>query len=345
MDLYGSLLKPLAFRCDPEFAHEAGLALIASGAFRSRKHEDPRLAQTLFGVHFSNPIGLAAGFDKNAVAADRWEDFGFGFAELGTVTYLQQPGNPGPRLFRIPEEEALINRMGFNNQGAQAMAQRLSASQPAIPIGINLGKSKITELKDAPRDYQRSFKRLHTLGDYFVVNVSSPNTPGLRALQEKGPLLDILSSMKEVDATRPLFVKVAPDLEHSALDQVIEVAHEANLTGLIATNTTLRRDVLRRDPQLEGGLSGKPITRLANDFMRHLFSSCEREMILIGVGGIGSGKDAYERVCSGAHLCQVYTGWVYGGPDTAVRILRELSGILDREGIEDLASIRGSAPS
>jgi dihydroorotate dehydrogenase len=344
MSLYESLVRPLAFLVDPERAHNLAVSLISRGLIRATPFEDPRLQQTLFGVDFPNPLGLAAGFDKNAVAVDHWHRLGFGFAELGTVTAHAQPGNPKPRLFRLPEDKALINRMGFNNDGSETVAYRLQAAKPQLPVGINLGKSKITELEKAPEDYRISFARLRHHGVYFVINVSSPNTSGLRTLQERGPLLEIVQAIRSVDPEMPLFVKVAPDLEMDALDEVVEVAHESKLTGLIATNTTISREAITSAVSKEaGGLSGLPLREKSDQFLSHLFKSSNRELILIGVGGIFSGEDIYRKISLGAHLCQIYTGWIYAGPSSAPRMLRELVACLDKEGVKSLADLRGSA--
>lgn len=342
MDLYGTLLKPLAFRMDPESVHEAALGLIADGGIRPNGLLDLRLEQKLFGVNFKNPLGLAAGFDKNGIAIDRWGELGFGFAELGTATNEPQPGNEKPRLFRLPEEEAVINRMGFNNHGAQALALRVAASQPGIPLGINIGKTKVVDIQRSPQDYQAAFRRVHRLGDYFVVNVSSPNTPGLRGLQDRGALSDVLDAMLDVDKTRPLFVKIAPDLSEGALEDVIAVATEKRLCGIVATNTTLRRDILRKDPLIEGGLSGKPIREVANETLRFLSSRAPRDMVLIGVGGIFTGADLFERIASGAHLCQIYTALAYRGPGAAPSILSEFIEALESAGNPKLEELRGS---
>lgn len=323
-------------------AHDWGLELIRRGVVSAPTLFDPRLKSTRFGVTFANPIGLAAGFDKNGVAVDRWHELGFGFAELGTVTAHAQPGNPKPRLFRLPESRAIVNRMGFNNLGSSALASRLQSQKSEIPIGINLGKSKITELKDAATDYQTSFKRLHLLGDYFVINVSSPNTPGLRALQDRSALDEIILAMQAVDAAVPLFVKIAPDLSSEAIDDALRLALDRNLAGLIATNTTLDRSNLPVDPKIDGGLSGAPLCARANEVMRQLSSQCPPEFTLIGVGGLFSGTDVFERMRSGAHLCQLYTGWVYGGPGTAPRVLRELLELMERDSIARLEEIRAS---
>lgn len=300
--------------------------------------------QTLFGLRFDHPIGLAAGFDKNGVAATRWSRLGFSFAELGTVTRHAQPGNPRPRLFRLPADRALINRMGFNNHGADALAARLVGARPVvgIPIGVNVGKSKVTPVEDAPADYAYSFGRLSPLADYVVVNVSSPNTPGLRDLQERGPLTEILSAMQTIDRGKPLFVKVSPDLTLGQVDEVIAVVHELGLTGIVATNTTLDRVGLSRDPAEEGGLSGAPLREAANLMMRYLASSCDPRVALIGVGGIFDADDLYERIASGAHLVQLYTGWVYGGPNLVPWTLAQFIERLDREGIRSLSELRAT---
>ena len=328
---------------DPEKVHELAMGMLEKGFIRAPEFREKRLEQTLFGVHFPNPIGLAAGFDKNAKALDFWHQLGFGFVEVGTITYHAQPGNPRPRLFRIPEDKALINRMGFNNDGAQKVATRLASAKSQVPVGVNLGKSKIAELAQASTDYQESFRLLHDFGDYFVVNVSSPNTPGLRALQEKGPLLEIIHAIREVDAAKPLFVKMAPDLEFSALDDVIAVAHETKLTGLIATNTTIGREGISHDPGQAGGMSGAPLLTRSNQFLSYLYQSCDMDMVLIGVGGIMSGADVYEKIRLGAHLCQIYTGWIYGGPKMIPAALKQLNWFMRRDGFESIAEVRGTA--
>ncbi|RYG24491.1 quinone-dependent dihydroorotate dehydrogenase [bacterium] len=343
MGLYESVARPLAFRIDPERVHELAMRGIQSGLFKAPTFSDSRLESERFGVRFPNPVGLAAGFDKNGVALDRWRDLGFGFIEAGTVTFRPQSGNPKPRMFRVPEAQGLINRMGFNNEGAGALAHRLEKSNPGIPLGINLGKSKIAELAAASEDYAGSFHLLHTHGDYFVVNVSSPNTPGLRSLQDAGALREILAAMREVDPTRPVFVKVAPDLTPDALDEVVGVAVEAKLTGLIATNTTISREMLPRDPGESGGLSGRPVQEMADRALAHLYRTCPKDMVLIGVGGIMNGDDAYRKITLGAHLVQIYTGWIYGGPGLVPAINRRIVELMERDGFKTLDEVRGSA--
>ncbi|MCU0315968.1 MAG: quinone-dependent dihydroorotate dehydrogenase [Fimbriimonadaceae bacterium] len=320
MSLYESLLRPVLFGLDAETAHELGMKAIRSGLLSVPEVTHPSLERKLFGVSFRNPVGLAAGFDKNAVAVDHWHKLGFGFVEVGTITKHPQPGNPKPRLFRLPADKGLINRLGFNNEGAEAVASRLSKSSPQIPLGINLGKSKVTELAEAAEDYAYSFKLLRQFGAYFVVNVSSPNTPGLRALQEKGPLTQILWRLREIDGSAPLFVKIAPDLEPEALQEIVEVAVQFDLAGLIATNTTLSRERLTADPKQEGGLSGAPLRERADSVLKSLRALCPPEMTLIGVGGIVTQEDAKRKMDLGASLIQVYSGWVYNGPDFATKL-------------------------
>jgi dihydroorotate dehydrogenase len=281
---------------------------------------------------------------------NHWHKLGFGFVEVGTITYHPQPGNPKPRMFRLPEDNALINRLGFNNQGAEVAATRIRAARSPVPFGINLGKSKVTPLEEAARDYEQSYRLLHELGSYFVVNVSSPNTPGLRSLQEKGALVEILAKLKEADASRPLFVKIAPDLETHAIDEVIEVAHEQKLTGLIATNTTISRDAIpeeRREQAraLEGGLSGAPLKQRSDEVLRYLHGACDKNMILIGVGGIFTGRDLYDKIAAGAHLAQIYTGFVYGGPNTCWRVLSEFLELLERKSLEEIRGSGSRTPS
>lgn len=340
MSLYESLLRPILYRLDPERAHELGLHAIAHGLVSTRVPNDPRLRQELFGVSFHNPLGLAAGFDKNAIAVAQWQNLGFGFVEIGTVTAQGQPGNPKPRMFRLPDERALINRLGFNNEGAEAVARRLEGTPRNLPLGINLGKTKVTSLEGASADYRTSFARLANLGDYFVVNVSSPNTPGLRSLQDKGPLRDIFGALAEVRGERPLFVKVAPDLTDDALADVIEVATDFALTGMIATNTTLSRSALRRDPGIEGGLSGAPLTARADEVLAFIARHAPHEFVLIGVGGVMTPGDFIRKIELGAHLVQTYTGFVYGGPGFPARCLEALIARLDRDGMRSVAELR-----
>jgi dihydroorotate dehydrogenase len=325
VSFYSSIIRPIAFRMDPEHVHEQAMKLISSGLLPGHKQPLVNDSLELFGVSFPNRIGLAAGFDKNALAVDYWHRFGFGFVEIGTVTWHSQPGNDRPRLFRLPKDQALINRMGFNNDGATVVAERLAKSNPKIPVGINLGKSKITPLEEAHLDYRQSFEVFQGLGDYFVVNVSSPNTPGLRTLQDKEPLLRIFGELREVNDKVPLFVKVAPDLTTEALAEILDVAIESKLAGIIATNTTISREKLLSRTDLTsqtGGLSGTPVREKSNDALSFLKHNAPPEMALIGVGGVFTKDDYQEKIELGASLVQLYTGWIYGGPGLVPELLR-----------------------
>ena len=334
--LYEKIIRPLIFATcpDAETAHERGMralgalhrtaALARAVAARTSVH-DPRLERTVMGLRFPNPVGLAGGFDKNAVAPRAFEALGFGFIELGTVTRHPQPGNPRPRVFRFPKDEAILNRFGFNNDGAEAMAVRLAACGPlGIPVGISLGKSKITPLEEAAEDYLFSLRSLHNYGDYFAVNVSSPNTPNLRALQDGAALdalLQVLVAETRAQAAhspnaappKPIVVKVAPDLTLSALDEVLAVCTTRGVAGIVATNTTLTRDGLSRPTTEEGGMSGRPLTQRSRAMVAHIAKNAPA-LALIGVGGIMTTDDAARMLDAGAHLLQVYTGFVYRGP-------------------------------
>jgi len=322
---FENLVKPLLFKMDAEKAHNLAMTAIKRGWVKGATYSDPKLRRELFGVSFPNPVGLAAGFDKDGVALDRWKDFGFGFIEIGTVTRHAQPGNPKPRLFRLINEKAIINRMGFNNEGADALIRRLESSQPGIPLGINIGKSKVTPLEQAADDYGYSFKLLREHGDYFVINVSSPNTEGLRSLQDRDSLTKIIWRIKEIDQNKPLFVKIAPDLEESALDELIEVAQDFGLTGLIATNTTIDRKMLPNDPSQTGGLSGAPVKDKAIAILKYLRKNTADDFHIIGVGGIMSPNDATERMADGANLIQIYSGWIYNGLAFPSDICRQIA--------------------
>lgn len=367
MDIYRAAIRPLLFsalKANPEQLHQQTLRMLSSmNQNRKGFHwllrqmeqnlivEDTRLKQSLWGVSFSNPLGLAAGFDKDGVAAGVWESLGFGFAELGTVTFYPQPGNPRPRLFRLPQDQAALNRMGFNNQGSAALQECLANQTARIPLGINLGKSKVTPLEEAATDYLGSFQRLKGLGDYFVVNVSSPNTPGLRSLQDAASLSLILEALQnENDAQKPILVKIAPDLEWDAIADVIQLAQTYHLAGIIATNTTIRRDNLSTsilketgNPITEeaGGISGKPVRDRATEVIRFIYQQTEGQLPIIGVGGIFTAEDAWEKITAGASLIQVYTGWVYEGPFMVKRILRGLLEKLDENGLDSITDAVG----
>jgi dihydroorotate dehydrogenase len=312
------------------------------------------LQQTLWNLVFPNPVGLAAGFDKDGVAAGAWPSLGFGFAELGTVTLHAQPGNPRPRLFRLPADRAALNRMGFNNQGAAALSERLQKSQKplhASPIGVNLGKSKMTPLAKAIDDYVGSFRLLKSWGDYFVVNVSSPNTPGLRSLQEADQLGPILAALQtENQNHKPLLVKIAPDLEWDAITEILHLAQTYQLAGIIATNTTIQRDGLKTHTLKQtgnllteeaGGISGAPLRQRSTDVIRFIWQQTQGELPIIGVGGIFTAEDAWEKITAGATLIQVYTGWIYEGPWMVRRILGGLLQRLEEHNLSSLAQAVG----
>jgi dihydroorotate dehydrogenase len=356
VDIYQRVFRPLIFRgVDPEFAHIQALNLLSQlGELPSR----PPMSwqQTLWNLVFPNPIGLAAGFDKDGVVAGVCSSLGFGFVEVGTVTLQAQPGNPRPRLFRLPQDRAVLNRMGFNNQGAAALAERLRGlrTKPMssqIPIGINLGKSKITPLAEAVADYVGSFKLLQLWGDYFVVNVSSPNTPGLRSLQEADQLAPILAALQAENHTqKPLLVKIAPDLEWDAIAEILKLAQTYQLAGIIATNTTIRRDGLKTPilnqtgkPLTEeaGGISGLPLRQRSTDVIRFIWQQTQGQLPIIGVGGIFTAEDAWDKITAGASLVQIYTGWIYEGPGMVKRILQGLVQKLADNSLPDVASAVG----
>lgn len=295
--------------------------------------EDKRLSRNLWGIDFPNPVGLGAGFDKDAKYTDALACLGFGFVEIGTVTPRPQPGNPKPRMFRLPADSALINRMGFNNEGAKAAAQRLRGRKEKLVIGGNIGKNKDTANEDAIKDYEICFRDLYDTVDYFVVNVSSPNTPGLRELQDKEPLMRILNRLmkinKELGAPKPLLLKIAPDLTQGQLDDIIDLVQETGIQGLVATNTTIDRTGLNT-PQSEvgvigaGGLSGKPLREKATEVIRYINKKSSGKIPVIAVGGIFTAEDAIEKLEAGAVLVQVYTGFIYEGPAIARNICKGL---------------------
>jgi dihydroorotate dehydrogenase len=316
---------------------------------------DRRLQQTLWGLNFDNPLGLAAGFDKDGTAAGMWSSFGFGFAELGAVTLSAQPGNPRPRMFRLPEDQAALNRMGANNLGAAVMADTLEQTwkrEPRkIPIGINLCKSKIASLKDAAADYLGSFQYLEQVADYFVINVSSPNTPGLRSLQSGEQLEPILSTLQTANThQKPILIKIAPDLEWQDIQDILNLATSYNLAGVIATNTTIRRDGLNTKILKEtgksiqeetGGISGLPVKERSTEVIRFIYQETAGKIPIIGVGGIFNADDAWAKIIAGASILQVYTGWVYEGPWMVNQVLSGLSTKLKAKGLDSITDAVG----
>jgi dihydroorotate dehydrogenase len=295
--------------------------------------KDKRLERQVFGLTFSNPVGLAAGFDKNAHLFDELANFGFGFIEVGTVTPKPQAGNPKPRMFRLRQDKALINRMGFNNDGVEAVAENLKRRKTGVIVGGNIGKNKITPNAEAINDYEKCFLYLFPYVDYFAVNVSSPNTPGLRALQEREPLTKLLLRLKELNLKnknpKPILLKIAPDLTNTELDDIIDIVKETKIDGIIATNTTIDRSNLHTDKGKvdaigAGGLSGAPLRARSTEVIKYLSTKLGKEFPIIAVGGIFTGADAIEKLNAGASLLQVYTGFIYEGPSIAKCINQEI---------------------
>ncbi|WP_433263782.1 quinone-dependent dihydroorotate dehydrogenase [Actinosynnema sp. CS-041913] len=338
--VYKSVVRKALFRMhggDAERVHETTLgALTAVSPLARFVRRKPVGARTVFGVRFPNPVGLAAGLDKNGRALPAWGALGFGFVEVGTVTRHPQPGNPRPRLFRLRDSEAIINRMGFNNEGALELANRLDRLGPlAVPLGISLGKSKVTPVEEAVEDYRTSLRALYRHGDYFAVNISSPNTPGLRSLQDRAALTKLLSALNAAAAElagssprKPLLVKIAPDLSDEAIGELLEVCAAHGVSGLIATNTTLSRDGLapadRALAAEAGGLSGRPLAARAREVVRFVSRETDGKLPIIGVGGIASVDDAKRMLDAGASLLQLYTGFIYEGPGLVRRIARSV---------------------
>jgi dihydroorotate dehydrogenase len=354
--IYRSLLRPLLFQLPSETAHEIALHTISTALNTGMARKlmanhcvkSPFGLIKRFGLSFINPVGLAAGFDKNGIAASAMAALGFGFVEVGTVTRLPQPGNPKPRLFRLPLDRALINRAGFNNDGAEALVKRLENDKPDCVLGINIGKSRIVEIEDSIPDYLSSFETVFPLADYIVVNVSSPNTPRLRELQHADVLKNLLEALQTCNrdltlkfkrkSTVPLLLKIAPDLNNNDIESIVEVATNSGLAGIIATNTTTSRNELKRTPQEviaacgEGGVSGNPLRRRSTEVIAHLYNLTNGCLPIVGVGGIFSAADAWEKIAAGASLVQLYTGLIYEGLGIAKRINEGLAEILHKEG-------------
>ncbi|MFP4221770.1 MAG: quinone-dependent dihydroorotate dehydrogenase [Phormidium sp.] len=377
MNLYQHIVRPVLFAtADAEWWHGKLMASLryvsrqrcvsppnfVAGAIASQLEaqfcfRDERLVQNLWGLRFPNPLGLAAGFDKNGEVGEFWGALGFGFAELGTVTWHPQPGNPPPRLFRLVEDQAALNRMGFNNCGAMTMAENLtqvrSPQLPKIPIGVNLGKSKVTPLDDATGDYRDSFGTLQALGDYFVVNVSSPNTPGLRSLQAPERLEQILKTLMDMNVdAKPILVKIAPDLETDEIRAILDLAMGLGLSGVIATNTTISREGLKTQRLAKtgtslqdeaGGISGAPLKSRSTEVIREIWHYTQGKLPIIGTGGVASAEDAWEKITAGASLLEIYTGWIYQGPEMPKQILSGLISKLEQQGLSHLSQAVGLA--
>lgn len=331
--MYKSIIRPLLFKFDPEKVHYftfdalkflfkiPGVSSLLKNQFQVN---DPRLERKVFGLTFKNPVGLAAGFDKNAVLYKELDQLGFGFVEIGTVTPKGQPGNDKKRLFRLKEDSAIINRMGFNNEGVEAAVERLKTNKNVL-IGGNIGKNKLTPNEEAVSDYKICFEALFDYVDYFVVNVSSPNTPNLRALQDKEPLTALLNTLQQLNLLKskpkPILLKIAPDLSDDQLMDIIEIVAETGIAGVIATNTTISRDNLKSENKVEmGGLSGKPLKNRSTEVIRFLSEKSNKAFPIIGVGGIHSAEDALEKLNAGASLIQLYTGFIYEGPGLIKKI-------------------------
>ena len=333
--MYKSIVRPLLFKFDPEGVHhfsfrsikllsKLGLTRLAKSSFQV---EDKALEREVFGLKFKNPVGLAAGFDKDAKLYQELSDFGFGFVEIGTLTPKPQPGNPKKRLFRLKEDQAIINRMGFNNGGVEAAVTRLKKNKNVL-IGGNIGKNKVTPNEEAFNDYKICFEALYDYVDYFVVNVSSPNTPNLRELQDKEPLTKLLAGLQELNKLKggkPILLKIAPDLTDEQLLDIIDIVKITQIAGVIATNTTISREGLKSENRAEtGGLSGKPLKDRSTEVIRFLSVKSNRAFPIIGVGGIHSAADALEKLEAGASLIQLYTGFIYEGPGLIKRINQEI---------------------
>ena len=340
---YKALVRPWLFQGDPEAAHEQALNLAAAlGRCRIARDaveslfvtEDRRLCQTVFGIEFPNPIGLAAGYDKNALGLELWPALGFGFVEIGSVTSRAQPGTESPRLFRQAGQRALVNRMGFNNDGADAIAVRIPMPPHRIPIGVNVGKNRDVDLAHAGESYAATLHKLNDRADFFIINVSSPNTPGLRKLQDKGMLDALLAQLHE---QIPILLKIAPDLTFDQIDDVIALVQKHAIAGIVATNTTIDHPI-----PPEGGLSGAPLRARATECIRHISRQTHGRLPIIGVGGIFTAADAYEKIRAGASLVEVWTGMVYEGPAIVRNINQGLLRLLARDGFGSIAEAVGA---
>ena len=344
------LLKPALYSLPPETAHHATLRLLRATqqtpveSLLRRRYvvDDDRLTTSAFGLEFSNPVGVAAGFDKNARVPVGLAALGFGHVEVGGVTAEAQPGNPQPRVFRLPEDHALVNRLGFNNEGADAVGARLEAERlPDVPVGVNLGKSKSTPLNEAPADYRYTYDRVGDAVDYAVVNVSSPNTPGLRSLQDREALSAILAELRDAGAD-PLLVKLSPDLSGAAVEEAVAVAEDHDLAGVVATNTTTERPAELENPNRaeSGGLSGAPVEERATEMVR--FVAERTDLPVVGVGGVADARGAYTKIRAGASVVQLYTALVYEGPGVAREINKGLLDLLERDGFDSVADAVGA---
>ena len=368
LSLYSSLVRPLLFRLPAETAHRFALSSLSKAlefdplrrTIERQQKSSPFGNLKRFGLTFRNPVGLAAGFDKNGEAADVLSVLGFGFIEVGTVTSEPQPGNPSPRLFRLPRDRALINRLGFNNCGAKQLVKNLKQHRPNCVLGVNIGKARSVPVEKAIPDYLKTFGLVYAAADYIAVNVSSPNTPQLRELQQTEMLRQLLMQLQRrnlelaekhsLPAPRPLLVKIAPDLDENDVASIVEVAQQAGIAGIIATNTTISRDNLRTSPTNvdaigEGGLSGAPLGKRSNEIIAMIYRLTGGALPIIGVGGIFTAQDAWEKICAGASLVQLYTGFIYEGPGIVRNINEGVRRIVSQEGFVSLDEAVGCCAS
>jgi dihydroorotate dehydrogenase len=354
---FEKVLRPTLFKMDAERAHELGVKALRSRLVpkaRFTSEEAAQIAEAFgpierFGLTFQNPLGLAAGFDKNGVVVDQLADLGFGFVEVGTVTYEPQPGNPKPRLFRLPEDSALVNRLGFNNDGAAKVAERLSRIKRRCVVGVNIGRNKDVANHDAIENYLQAFELLHGVANYVAVNVSSPNTPDLRDLQSAQnleALIRALQSRNDELGAKPLLVKIAPDLSESDIESIVHLCLRLQVSGIIATNTTISRAGLRTanvEAFGSGGISGRPLNKRSNEVVSAIYRHSKGKLPIIGVGGIFTAEDAFEKIAAGASLVQSYTGFIYGGPTFAHDVVLGLAKIIHERGFRKLDEAVGSA--
>ncbi|MEQ1763386.1 MAG: quinone-dependent dihydroorotate dehydrogenase [Pyrinomonadaceae bacterium] len=344
--------RPTMFALDAEAAHELGMKALWSG-FAAPYYSDATSFATgpirRFGLDFPNPVGIAAGFDKNAVAVNQLASLGFGFVEIGTVTHEPQPGNPNPRMFRLPKDRALINRLGFNNEGAEAVAARLSKLKRNGIVGINIGKNRDVPIEEATENYLASFKLLAEHADYIAINISSPNTPNLRELQKSENLDELLGALsREAKSRVPMLVKIAPDLSEGEIEAAVDICLKYEIDGIIATNTTISRDGLKSANVEDigaGGLSGRPLRQKATGVIETIYRCSGGKLPIIGVGGIFTGEDAFEKIAAGASLVQAYTGFIYGGPTFAKDVNIRLARVLAERGFSSVDEAVGSGIS
>lgn len=358
--LWEKLVRPVLFRLDAETAHEIGIKALAKGLARpfADRTDFPGLSTDRFGLKFKNPLGIAAGFDKNGIAVNQLASLGFGFVEVGTVTFEPQTGNEKPRMFRLPEDKALINRLGFNNHGAETVAKRLTQIERKCVVGVNIGKNKTVPSEEAVENYLNSFDLVHRVADYIAINISSPNTPNLRELQKAENLEELLSALQKrnqeisgnslkggTQSLKPILVKIAPDLSESEIEAAVDICQRYEISGIIATNTTISREGLKtKDPASfgAGGLSGKPLAKRSNEVISTIFRYSKGNLPIIGVGGIFTAEAAFEKISAGASLFQAYTGFIYGGPSFAQTVNEGLAELLKKKGFDGVDDAIGS---